>query len=190
MVWVQMREGADDLDADSVRAFCTGKLAHYKIPRYVHVVDAVPDDSHGQGPQDRDARTGDRIDRSGLRVCPRTQGSVSRYAPRSRSPGSVLDSVASTRRRPSPWTPRSRTVSLVCSGPPHPCSTKFRNRSRAPVSACCLLIANAAWSLRCTPTVASSERSSGWVSSTVHASVKSTPAPTRSVRPSRSDEAW
>ncbi|RQO42057.1 AMP-binding protein [Rhodococcus sp. KBW08] len=42
MVWVQMREGADDLDADSVRAFCAGKLAHYKIPRYVHVVDEFP----------------------------------------------------------------------------------------------------------------------------------------------------
>ncbi|MHA6743008.1 AMP-binding protein [Rhodococcus erythropolis] len=42
MVWVQMREGADDLDSDSVRAFCTGKLAHYKIPRYVHVVDEFP----------------------------------------------------------------------------------------------------------------------------------------------------
>ena len=42
MVWVQMREGADDLDADSVRAFCSGKLAHYKIPRYVHVVDEFP----------------------------------------------------------------------------------------------------------------------------------------------------
>ncbi|MFE5646517.1 AMP-binding protein [Rhodococcus sp. NPDC056516] len=42
MVWVQMREGAGDLDADSVRAFCTGKLAHYKIPRYVHVVDEFP----------------------------------------------------------------------------------------------------------------------------------------------------
>ncbi|MCW0192599.1 MAG: AMP-binding protein [Rhodococcus sp.] len=42
MVWIQMREGADDLDADSVRAFCTGKLAHYKIPRYVHVVDEFP----------------------------------------------------------------------------------------------------------------------------------------------------
>ncbi|MFI7163533.1 AMP-binding protein [Rhodococcus erythropolis] len=42
MVWIQMREGADDLDADSVRAFCTGKLAHYKVPRYVHVVDEFP----------------------------------------------------------------------------------------------------------------------------------------------------
>ncbi|MFE3290809.1 AMP-binding protein [Rhodococcus sp. NPDC059234] len=42
MVWIRMREGADDLDADSVRSFCTGKLAHYKIPRYVHVVDEFP----------------------------------------------------------------------------------------------------------------------------------------------------
>ncbi|SEK92348.1 AMP-binding enzyme, partial [Rhodococcus maanshanensis] len=42
MVWIRMREGALELDADSVRAFCTGKLAHYKIPKYVHVVDEFP----------------------------------------------------------------------------------------------------------------------------------------------------
>ncbi|RLK59692.1 AMP-binding protein [Actinokineospora cianjurensis] len=42
MVWVRMREGAVPLDADAVRQFCTGKLAHYKIPRYVHVVDEFP----------------------------------------------------------------------------------------------------------------------------------------------------
>ncbi|ROZ49221.1 AMP-binding protein [Rhodococcus sp. WS3] len=42
MVWIQMREGARELDADAVRAYCTGKLAHYKIPRYVHVVDEFP----------------------------------------------------------------------------------------------------------------------------------------------------
>ncbi|MGW6378951.1 AMP-binding protein [Rhodococcus sp. NPDC055112] len=42
MVWIRMREGAPELDADSVRAFCTGKLAHYKIPKYVHVVDEFP----------------------------------------------------------------------------------------------------------------------------------------------------
>ncbi|MFC9787145.1 AMP-binding protein [Rhodococcus sp. NPDC127528] len=42
MVWIRMREGAVDLDAEAVRAFCTGKLAHYKIPRYVHVVDEFP----------------------------------------------------------------------------------------------------------------------------------------------------
>jgi fatty-acyl-CoA synthase len=40
--WIRMREGAQPLDADGVRAFATGKLAHYKIPRYVMVVDEFP----------------------------------------------------------------------------------------------------------------------------------------------------
>ena len=40
--WVQMREGAEPLDADAVREFATGRLAHYKIPRYVVVVDEFP----------------------------------------------------------------------------------------------------------------------------------------------------
>ncbi|MEV0683667.1 AMP-binding protein [Nocardia sp. NPDC050378] len=42
MVWVRLREGSDRLDADTLRDFCTGRLAHYKIPRYVHVVDEFP----------------------------------------------------------------------------------------------------------------------------------------------------
>ncbi|PTR31395.1 fatty-acyl-CoA synthase [Rhodococcus sp. OK519] len=42
MVWIRMREGAGPLDADKVREFCAGRLAHYKIPRYVHVVDEFP----------------------------------------------------------------------------------------------------------------------------------------------------
>ncbi|QMU77588.1 AMP-binding protein [Streptacidiphilus sp. PB12-B1b] len=42
MAWVRLRPGAPELTADAVRAFCSGKLAHYKIPRYVHVVDAFP----------------------------------------------------------------------------------------------------------------------------------------------------
>ncbi|HEX6249355.1 MAG TPA: AMP-binding protein [Nocardioidaceae bacterium] len=40
--WVRMREGAEPLDAERVRAFATGRLAHYKIPRYVMVVDEFP----------------------------------------------------------------------------------------------------------------------------------------------------
>jgi fatty-acyl-CoA synthase len=40
--WVKMREGAEPLDADKVRAFAAGKLAHYKIPRYVLLVDEFP----------------------------------------------------------------------------------------------------------------------------------------------------
>ncbi|WP_330229387.1 AMP-binding protein [Nocardia sp. NBC_00508] len=42
MAWVRMREGATPLDAAAVREFCTGKLAHFKIPRYVHVVEEFP----------------------------------------------------------------------------------------------------------------------------------------------------
>ncbi|MFJ8159560.1 AMP-binding protein [Streptomyces sp. NPDC096136] len=42
MAWVRMREGAEPLTAESVRAYCDGRLAHFKIPRYVHVVDEFP----------------------------------------------------------------------------------------------------------------------------------------------------
>jgi fatty-acyl-CoA synthase len=27
---------------ESLRAFCAGKLAHYKVPRYLHVVEEFP----------------------------------------------------------------------------------------------------------------------------------------------------
>lgn len=40
--WVRMKEGAAPLTAESLREFCTGKLAHYKIPRYVEIVDEFP----------------------------------------------------------------------------------------------------------------------------------------------------
>ncbi|MCZ2836320.1 AMP-binding protein [Modestobacter sp. VKM Ac-2985] len=42
MAWVRLRDGAEHLTADGLRAFCAGKLAHYKVPRYVKVVDAFP----------------------------------------------------------------------------------------------------------------------------------------------------
>ena len=41
MVWVQLKDGTT-LDVPTLREFCTGRLAHYKIPRYVHVVDEFP----------------------------------------------------------------------------------------------------------------------------------------------------
>jgi fatty-acyl-CoA synthase len=40
--WIRMKDGAEPLDADKVRDFATGKLAHYKIPRYVKIVDEFP----------------------------------------------------------------------------------------------------------------------------------------------------
>jgi fatty-acyl-CoA synthase len=42
MAWIVMRPGAEPLTAEGVRTFCHGRLAHYKVPRYVHVVDAFP----------------------------------------------------------------------------------------------------------------------------------------------------
>ncbi|MGV9409798.1 AMP-binding protein [Nocardia sp. NPDC003693] len=42
MAWVRMREGAPALTAAALREFCLGRLAHFKIPRYVHVVDEFP----------------------------------------------------------------------------------------------------------------------------------------------------
>ena len=41
MAWVIPRDDAS-LDADAVRAFCQGRIAHYKIPRYVKLVDSFP----------------------------------------------------------------------------------------------------------------------------------------------------
>jgi fatty-acyl-CoA synthase len=40
--WIQLREGAEPVDAAAIREFATGRLAHYKIPRYVMVVDEFP----------------------------------------------------------------------------------------------------------------------------------------------------
>ncbi len=40
--WVRMRAGATPVDAEAVRAFAEGRLARYKIPRYVMVVEEFP----------------------------------------------------------------------------------------------------------------------------------------------------
>jgi fatty-acyl-CoA synthase len=42
MAWVRLRPGAATLTVEALREFCTGKLAHYKIPRYLHLVDEFP----------------------------------------------------------------------------------------------------------------------------------------------------
>jgi fatty-acyl-CoA synthase len=39
--WIRLREGAT-LTEDEVREHCRGKLAHYKVPRYVRFVDEFP----------------------------------------------------------------------------------------------------------------------------------------------------
>ncbi|GAA1310818.1 AMP-binding protein [Pseudonocardia xinjiangensis] len=40
--WVTLRDDAPELTAETLREFASGKLAHYKIPRYVLVVDGFP----------------------------------------------------------------------------------------------------------------------------------------------------
>ncbi len=40
--WIRMRDGAEPLTAEAVREFASGRLAHYKIPRYVRIVEEFP----------------------------------------------------------------------------------------------------------------------------------------------------
>ena len=41
MAWIQIREGSS-LSGEELRGFCEGKIAHYKVPRYVEIVDEFP----------------------------------------------------------------------------------------------------------------------------------------------------
>jgi fatty-acyl-CoA synthase len=41
MAWVQVRSGAS-LTRDDVASFCAGRIAHFKVPRYVHVTSSFP----------------------------------------------------------------------------------------------------------------------------------------------------
>jgi fatty-acyl-CoA synthase len=42
MAWIRLKAGRPPLDAEAVAAFCRGRIAHQKIPRYVKIVDAFP----------------------------------------------------------------------------------------------------------------------------------------------------
>ncbi|MFF7636771.1 AMP-binding protein [Kitasatospora sp. NPDC008050] len=42
MAWIRLRADAPELTAEALREYCTGRLAHYKIPRYVHLAAAFP----------------------------------------------------------------------------------------------------------------------------------------------------
>src|SRR5262249_17095641 len=41
MAWIRVREGST-LSTEDVADFCRGKIAHYKVPRYVHVTEEFP----------------------------------------------------------------------------------------------------------------------------------------------------
>ena len=42
MAWIRVRDGAEPPTAESLKAFCAGRIAHHKIPRYVQVIDEFP----------------------------------------------------------------------------------------------------------------------------------------------------
>ena len=42
MAWIRLRPGARKITVESLREFCDNRLAHYKIPRYVHIVEEFP----------------------------------------------------------------------------------------------------------------------------------------------------
>jgi fatty-acyl-CoA synthase len=41
MAWIKLKPG-EQATAEEIRAFCQGKIAHYKIPRYIKFVDSFP----------------------------------------------------------------------------------------------------------------------------------------------------
>ena len=41
MAWVQLQPG-EQATEEEIRAYCQGKIAHYKVPRHVKFVDAFP----------------------------------------------------------------------------------------------------------------------------------------------------
>jgi fatty-acyl-CoA synthase len=42
MAWVKLRPGAEPITVEALREFCTGRIAHHKIPRYVKIADEFP----------------------------------------------------------------------------------------------------------------------------------------------------
>ncbi|GAA2546157.1 fatty-acyl-CoA synthase [Neomicrococcus aestuarii] len=42
MACIILHEDREPLDADGIKAFCSGKIAHYKIPRYIQIRESFP----------------------------------------------------------------------------------------------------------------------------------------------------
>jgi fatty-acyl-CoA synthase len=42
MAWIRLRSGAQEFEVAALRDFCTGRIAHHKIPRYIRFVDSFP----------------------------------------------------------------------------------------------------------------------------------------------------
>jgi fatty-acyl-CoA synthase len=48
MAWIQLRPGACEIDVTALQRFAKGKLAHYKIPRYVRTLEQFPMTASGK----------------------------------------------------------------------------------------------------------------------------------------------
>ncbi|WP_151669865.1 AMP-binding protein [Nitrincola schmidtii] len=42
IAWIKLQPGADEMSDESLRAFCKGKITHFKIPRYFKFVEEFP----------------------------------------------------------------------------------------------------------------------------------------------------
>ncbi|RBP64186.1 fatty-acyl-CoA synthase [Brevibacterium sanguinis] len=65
MAWVILKDGEESLSAEEVREFCTGHLAHFKIPRYVEVRESFPMTVSGKIRKVELREEGERIVRGG-----------------------------------------------------------------------------------------------------------------------------
>ena len=66
--WVKVHPGKT-LTEDELRDYCRGKLAHFKVPRYVRFVDEFPMTVTGSHPEVQDARgLGGRLRVAGSRA--------------------------------------------------------------------------------------------------------------------------
>ena len=46
-VWFKLKPGSN-LTIDEVKEFCKGKIAHFKVPRYMKIVDSFPTNPNGK----------------------------------------------------------------------------------------------------------------------------------------------
>ena len=41
-VWIKLSVGETDMSREEVKEFCKGNIAHFKVPKYVKIVEAFP----------------------------------------------------------------------------------------------------------------------------------------------------
>ncbi|WP_309131796.1 AMP-binding protein [Brevibacterium sp.] len=74
MAWVILKDDAESLTADEVRQFCSGRLAHFKIPRYVEVRESFPMTVSGKIRKVELREEGERIARGAAAAGPAAGG--------------------------------------------------------------------------------------------------------------------